>query len=188
MPTFRIGSRPRAALAPGTTWSPRSPCRLLLRGKEKGGKFEFEIYSHIIHSLLTRRGHQSGEPEITELDDAELRDEDVLGLHVAVDDLKVSFSNEPIPIACPILLFSLFTSAFLPSFSLSESRPISFYQSRQSRLYISVVRALSACPNSNQAIARTEMPNKAFTIGCVSTALGCLLATGLSIHATYGLI
>ena len=67
--------------------------------------------------MLTRRGHQSGEPEITELDDAELRDEDVLGLHVAVDDLKVSFSNEPIPIACPILLFSLFTSAFLPSFS-----------------------------------------------------------------------
>ena len=121
MPTFRIESRPRAARAPGTTWSPRSPCRPLLRGKEKGGKFEFEIYSHIIHSSLTRRGHQSGEPEITELDDAELRDEDVLGLHVAVDDLKVSFSNEPIPIACPILLFSLFTSAFLPSFLLHKS-------------------------------------------------------------------
>ena len=73
------------------------------------------------YSSLTRRGHQPGKPEITELDDAELRDEDVLGLHVAVDDLKVSFSNEPIPIACPILLFSLFTSAFLPSFFLPKS-------------------------------------------------------------------
>ena len=37
---------------------------------------------------LTRRGHEPREPEITELDDAELRDEDVLGLDVAVDDLK----------------------------------------------------------------------------------------------------
>ena len=57
-------------------------------------------------SFPTWRGHQSGEPEITELDDAELRDEDVLGLDVAVDDLKVSF-------------FSRFTSAFLPFLLLS---------------------------------------------------------------------
>ena len=36
----------------------------------------------------TRRGHEPREPEITELDDAELRHKDVLGLDVAVDDLK----------------------------------------------------------------------------------------------------
>lgn len=69
------------------------------------------------YSSLTRRGHQPGKPEITELDDAELRDEDVLGLHVAVDYLKVS-QNEPFPFLVRFFSFPCsLPRSFLPSFS-----------------------------------------------------------------------
>ena len=102
---------------------------------------------------LTRGGHEPREPEITELDDAELRDEDVLGLDVAVDDLK-EFPFRVISLPNPLPFFSIYFRVPCSFFFKESVDLIPFVLSvtpiKTSDKYR--VRMRSACPNSCSAI------------------------------------
>ena len=137
---------------------PVPPCRHVVRVSLscKGEKTNLRKLAHFCSITLTRRGHQPSEPEITELDDAELRDEDVLGLDVAVDYLKVT---PCIHDRCDLDSFS----PPLPRSFLSIShvtcrlggRPISLYRSRQSSQTSDYWRA---CPHYAQGLKYARKP------------------------------